>query len=140
MFKITHEVEKFPENFTGMVEYTTGNKYWYFNGILHRVDGPAIDCINGDKFWYLNGKLHRIDGPAFECVNGNKHWYLNGNVHREDGPAIEYANGNKQWWLNNKRFSSKEAWQKELVKSKPTCNNKIVEVDGKKYKLVLTEG
>ena len=33
---------------------------------------------NGDKYWFLNDKIHRIDGPAVEYANGNKRWYLNG--------------------------------------------------------------
>ena len=140
MFKITQEVKELPENFTGIAEYANVDKCWYLNGKLHRVDGPAIEYANGDKEWYLNGKQHRVGWPAFECVSGNKHWYLNGNVHREDGPAIEYANGTKEWWLNDKRFASKEAWQKALDKSKSTCDGKIVEIDGKKFKLVLSEG
>ena len=94
MFKITQEVEKLPENFTGIVEYA-----------------------NGSKEWCLNGKFHRVDGPAVECINGNKEWYL-----------------------NDKYFSSQKAWQKELDKSKSTCDGKVVEIDGKKYKLVLSEG
>ena len=52
-----------------------GNKFWYLNGKLHRVDGPAVEYSNGDKFWYLNGKPHRVDGPAIECRDGYKAWY-----------------------------------------------------------------
>jgi len=37
-----------------------------------------ITDSNGDKFWYQNNKLHRIDGPAIEHANGDKHWYQNG--------------------------------------------------------------
>ena len=140
MFKITQEVEKYPENFTGMAEYVDGGKDWWLNGELHREDGPAVERTNGYKEWWLNGKLHRVDGPAIEWANGSKYWLLNGKLHREDGPAVEFINGTKIWYLNNKRFAYKEAWQKELDKSKPTCNGKIVEVDGKKYKLVLSEG
>ena len=33
-----------------------GHKEWYFNGQLHRVDGPAIEWADGSKEWYLNGK------------------------------------------------------------------------------------
>jgi hypothetical protein len=40
--------------------------------------GIIIQYINGDKWWYLNDQLHRVDGPAIERVNGNKSWYLNG--------------------------------------------------------------
>ena len=117
MFKITHEVDKLPEKFTGIAVNT-----------------------NGDKFWLLNNEYHRVDGPAIEYANGAKEWFLNGQYHRVNGPAIEYANGYKEWWFKgHKRFAS-QTWQKELDKFKPTCNNKVVEIDGKKYKLVLTEG
>ena len=73
-----------------------GTKWWFLNGKLHRVDGPAIEYANGTKWWYLNGELHRVDGPAVEFANGDKYWFLNGELHRENGPAIEYANGNKE--------------------------------------------
>ena len=49
-----------------MIEYTVivygdnessyAGTYWYLNGQLHRVDGPAVEDANGDKRWYLNGK------------------------------------------------------------------------------------
>ena len=38
------------------IEYANGNKEWYYEGKLHRVDGPAIECANGDKAWYYEGK------------------------------------------------------------------------------------
>jgi len=87
---------------------------------------------NGDKFWYLNGKLHREDGPACECANGDKEWYLNGELHREDGPAVECANGSKYWCLNGKELTEKE-WKQQT--SKESCDGKIVEIEGKKYRL-----
>ena len=65
---------------------------------------------------------------------------MNGKLHRVDGPAIDYRNGDKFWYLYDKRFDSQYEWQKKLDKSKPTCDGKTVEIDGKKYKLVLTEG
>ena len=34
---------------------------------------------NGDKDWYVDDNLHRIDGPAIEDADGSKHWYLDGN-------------------------------------------------------------
>ena len=33
-----------------------GNKYWFLNGKLHRVDGPAVEYVNGTKVWWLNSK------------------------------------------------------------------------------------
>ena len=55
--------------------YPDGDKYWYQNGKLHRIDGPAAEYANGDKYWYQNGQRHRIDGPAIECADGTKLWY-----------------------------------------------------------------
>ena len=62
----------------------------------------------GDKKWYLDGKLHRLDGPAMETAEGSKHWYINGERHRLDGPAIEYADGRKEWWINDKELTEDE--------------------------------
>jgi hypothetical protein len=109
-----------------------GTTKWYLKNKLHREDGPAIECANGDKVWYLNDQCHREDGPAIEWANGYKWWYINGQRHREDGPAIEYASGYKSWYLNDQRLT--EAQFNARTKQ-PSCEGKVVEIDGKKYKL-----
>ena len=86
---------------------------------------------NGLKEWCLNGKHHREDGPAIEKANGNKQWYLNGKLHREDGPAIECSNGDIMWWLNGECLT-----EEEHRKQTQSCINKVIEIDGKQYKLV----
>ena len=65
--------------------------------------------------------------------NGNKIWYLNGKYHREDGPAIERADGTKYWFLNGKELTEAE-FNKKLKKP---CNNKVIEIDGIKYRLTI---
>ena len=117
--------------------YDNGDKQWYLNGKLHREDGPAIEGVNGYKAWYINGHLHREDGPAREYADGYKEWWVNGKYHRTDGPAVEYSDGDKSWYLNGKRYTE-EKYKKEISKrknSKDSCNGKVVEIDGKKYKL-----
>ena len=105
---------------------------WYQNDRLHRIDGPAYEGADGIKIWYQNDLLHRKDGPAIEWANGTKEWWLNNKLHRKDGPAIEYADGTKEWWIEGKRYTEQEF----LAKTKPaSCNGKIVEIEGKKYKL-----
>ena len=94
--------------------------------ILHREDGPAVECADGSKYWYLNDNLHREDGPAAEWASGSKEWYLNGKLHREDGPAIEYAGGYKAWWLNGKKVTSSEHYK--LSKKEPT-----ISIEGKAF-------
>lgn len=101
---------------------------------LHRLDGPAIEDADGYKAWLVEGKLHRLDGPAIEWADGTKKWYVEGKRHRLDGPAIEYADGGKSWYVEGKCMSKKEF--DAYTKPKPTCEGKVVEVDGIKYKLV----
>ena len=87
---------------------------------------------SGTKRWYLNGKHHREDGPAVEYVHGAKLWFLNGKRHREDGPAVEYTNGDKLWYLNDERLT-----EEEFISRTPnaSCIGKVIEIDGRKYKL-----
>jgi hypothetical protein len=90
----------------------------------------------GTKRWYLDDKYHRVDGPALEYTDGSKEWYLNGKLHRTDGPAVDWVNGEKSWWLNNKEYTEAD-WRKRVQKKvKATCVDKVVEIDGVKYKLV----
>ena len=103
IIKIKHDRE-IPDNFTGIVEFIGGTKYWYKEGKLHRLDGPAVEYVNGDKHWYKEGKRHREDGPAIEYLNGTKKWYVEGLTHRIDGPAIEYPDGTKEWWIEGNEY------------------------------------
>jgi hypothetical protein len=85
------------------------------NGVLHREDGPAVECTNGYKEWYKHGIYHREGGPAIEYKNGSKSWCLNGKLHREDGPAIEGADEGNEWWIEGKELTEEEfkTYQKE---------------------------
>jgi hypothetical protein len=114
-------------------EYTSGVQRWYLNGKLHREDGPAIYSTDGSipKYWCIDGVPHRENGPAVEFPNGDKHWYFKGERHRENGPAVELANGRKRWYLHGQWLS--EAKVKARM---ATCADKVIKIDGKKYKLV----
>jgi len=123
-----------------MIEYkvrvhSNGSKYWYFNGELHREDGPAIELSNGTKCWFLNDERHRVDGPAIEWGNGSENWFLNGELHREDGPAVEYANGTKHWYLNGKKLTEEE-FLKKIAPVKELTVAEISELLGYEVKVV----
>ena len=109
-----------------------GNRFWRLNGKRHREDGPAIEMADGVRSWWINGERHRLDGPAVEWDDGSREWYLNGELHREDGPAVELANGVCEWYLNGTQLTEAEF----NARQHPTCNGKVVEIDGKKYKLM----
>ena len=55
-----------------------------------------------------------------------------GQFHREDGPAREWYNGSKEWWLNGENLTEAEFNNRT---NKTSCIGKVVEIDGKKYKL-----
>jgi len=99
---------------------------------------------NGNKKcekYKLNGKLHRENGIAYKSwyENGNiwiEQYWLNGKLHRENGIAYKswYENGNKfteEYYLNGK-YLTKEQFDN---RNNSSCSGKIVEIDGKKYKL-----
>ena len=94
-----------------MVEVLEDKIYWYKYAIDDRI-------------------LHREDGPALE-FDGYKAWYINGMLHREDGPARMWDNGHEEWALNGKVISKEEH---EALSAQ--CKDKIIEVDGIRYKLV----
>lgn len=84
----------------------------------------------GTQCWYHNDQRHREGGPAIEYSDGTKSWYLNDQLHREDGPAIEWANGDKCWYINGQLLT-----EAEFNARTKSCDGKVVEIDGKKYKL-----
>jgi len=89
---------------------------------------------DGTKHWFQNNVLlHREDGPAVEVADGKKVWYFEGILHRFDGPAIEYADGSKSWYLNGDKYTEEDFLKKTAPCS--SSDGKIVEIDGKKYKL-----
>ena len=53
-------------------------KFWYVDGKIHRIDGPAVEHSDGSKYWFIDNKLHRLDDPAVELVDGSKYWYIYG--------------------------------------------------------------
>jgi hypothetical protein len=65
----------------------------------------------GAKFYYKDREmtiLHRLDGPAVECADGSNAWFIDGKPHRLDGPAVEYADGSKEWFIDGKHLSEKQ--------------------------------
>ena len=94
---------------------------------------------NGKIEWQLDGKYHREDGPAIIRPDGTKYWCKNGEYHREDGPAVIWPDGIKEWYLNGERYTEKEFNAEMQRRNSPSCDGKIVEIEGKKYRLQEVE-
>ena len=84
-----------------------------FNGQLHGY--PALSIYSDDdvpdielSYYYNNGVLHNIHGPAVDS-QWFKKWYINGQLHREGGPAaIVYLDDNskiEQWYTHGQLIS-----------------------------------
>jgi hypothetical protein len=66
-----------------------------------------------------------------EWPNGSKEYWVHGKLHRESGlPAADWKEY-KEYWVNGERVTKEKA--EELAK--PTCEGKVVEIDGRKYQL-----
>ena len=85
-----------------------GNKAWYEDGELHRLDGPAVESSNGYQAWYIRGKRHREDGPAVEFANGTGAWWIDGLRHRLDGPAVEHVDAIDAYWIHGECLTPEE--------------------------------
>ena len=64
--------------------------------------------------------------------DGTKFWYFEGKRHCTHGPACEWYDGDKEWYLYGKRLTEEEH---RKATSKPTCEGKVVTIDGVKYTL-----
>ena len=84
------------------------------DGLLHRLDGPAVIRPNGSQEWRQDGRLHRLDGPAVIQADGRQEWWQDGKRHRLDGPAVIGSDGSQAWWTNNQIITQEVmAWIKQ---------------------------
>ena len=94
----------------------------------------TVDSDKNIRWYNDKDQLHRLDGPAVEYAFGSNEWYVNGQLHRLDGPALEHDDGSEWWYVNGERMTEEEF--DEYIKPKPSYEDKIIDIDGKKYKLV----
>jgi antitoxin component YwqK of YwqJK toxin-antitoxin module len=113
------------------VELTCVQEFWE-NGRLMR-----------EWFTTSYGRQHNDAGPAFREWHENgqlvyESYWLNGNRHNAAGPAVRrwHENGQlavEEYWLNGMKLTKAE-WEAR-VKPAP-CDGKVVEIEGRRYKLV----
>jgi len=102
--------------------------------VEEHYDDGSIDY----QEWRKDGKRHREGGPAIlSYYQGgsiyHQEWYKDGKRHREAGPAhISYNQDgsifHQSWYKDGKQLTKEEF-------ESGSCAGKIVEIDGKKYKL-----
>ena len=80
------------------MQITTVKKYYSVEYNVGNI--TCCKCDNGSEFWSKNGILHRLDGPAVVYSSGAKLYYINGKPHRLNGPAIILSDGSIEYWIN----------------------------------------
>lgn len=90
-----------------IIENKNVNKMYLRDGMIHRDDDkPARKYANGDRKYYTNGKLDRVNGPAIVMSSGCREWYQNGLLYRDGGlPSIVNDNG-ELMWIDEKNYPS----------------------------------
>jgi len=85
------------------------------------------------EFEMTEKQIYQVEVDEYGTIR----WLQNGKLHRLNGPAVEYASGKKYWWINDKQYCTEEEYNKKIQElNKSSCEGKVVEIDGKKYKLV----
>ncbi len=77
-----------------------GKLKYYFEGKLHRKDGPAIISKRGKLEYWENGIKHRANGPAVRKRDGTIEYWINGVLHCDNGPAVMRKDNVCEYWLN----------------------------------------
>ena len=103
--------------------HAVGRSWKNKKGEFHREDGPAVIYNNGIVEWWWNGMRHRLDGPAIDRLEGYTEeiewariWCRYGQIHREDGPAVERNNGTVRWYWSGKELPITSLEELEALK------------------------
>ena len=99
-----------------------------FDALKYRIE---IDSFGVRRSYNAAGMLHHENAPAVVWPGGTKEWYQTGLRHRTDGPAVEWSGGYKEYWVDGSYYYESEFNAKFLN----NLNGKIVEIDGKQYRL-----
>ena len=68
-----------PRTFTGCCYVEQDRKrQWMVDGVLHRINGPAVETDDDWEYWFFDGLLHRLDGPAVSDPRLNFQFYIFG--------------------------------------------------------------
>jgi hypothetical protein len=48
-------IKDVPGNYTGIIEWSNGDKNWWQNSLPHRIDGPAFEWQRGEAQYWVRG-------------------------------------------------------------------------------------
>lgn len=112
--KIEYYKHKDLHNSKGPALIDGDHKEWWYYGMRHRKNKPAIVYADGSEEWWYYGMRHRKNNkPAvffvehsYNITYTNEEYWVYGKRHRSNGPAIIKADGTMEWWRHGKKIKS----------------------------------
>ena len=91
-----------------------GTIHYYLGDLHHNPEGPAVigfSCRH--KEYWFKGLRHRIDGPAIEYLDGDYEYWENGQRHNPQGPA-KCIDGRLEYWIDGRQYANEVECLNEL--------------------------
>jgi len=92
------------------------------NGKLHSYDDKPVNKIGFDKYWYEDGIPHRVNGPA-KIIWDVEYYYYNGKYYRENGPSIVMPDGS-EYYIDGNQFKRDDGPAATVIIAN-TCYNRL---------------
>ena len=86
-----------------VIGFTGRHKEYWFKGLRHRIDGPAIEYLDGDYEYWENGQRHNPQGPA-KCIEGVVEYWIDGRKYANEDESVMKLFG--MGYVNVKKFNA----------------------------------
>jgi hypothetical protein len=91
-----------------------GSIHYYLGDLHHNPEGPAVIAYDGlhKEYWY-KGMRHRIEGPAIQYADGDYEYFEQGRRHNLKGPA-KCIDGVVEYWIDGRQYLSEDEYIMKL--------------------------
>jgi hypothetical protein len=86
-----------------VIGFAGRHKEYWFKGLRHRIEGPAIEYLDGDYEYWEEGRLHNLQGPA-KCIDGVVEYWIDGLQYLSEDEYIMKLF--EMGYVNGKKFTS----------------------------------
>ena len=91
-----------------------GTINYYLGDLHHNPEGPAVIGFAGrHKEYWFKGLRHRIEGPAIEYLDGDYEYWEKGRRHNSQGPA-KCIDGVVEYWIDGRKYANEDEYIMKL--------------------------
>ena len=89
--------------------------HFYLGDLHHNPDGPAVIGFAGrHKEYWFKGLRHRIDGPAIKYLDADYEYWQKGQRHNLQGPA-KSIDGVVEYWIDGRQYANEVVYRSNIV-------------------------